>query len=100
LSRQCFSLAPLPAEIVKLLIQQVPDVPDFEVNLLSDGHFLKMRTSRDQEIKNSGFNFINQSIFFKMLPAVSTIKSFAIVFKDRSCASLSKEETQSDTTTG
>ena len=36
------SLAPLPAEIVKLLIQQVPDVPDFEVNLLSDGHFLKM----------------------------------------------------------
>lgn len=25
------SLAPLSAEIVKLLIQQVPDVPDFEV---------------------------------------------------------------------
>jgi hypothetical protein len=35
-----------------------------------------------------------------MPPAVYKIKSLAIVFKERSCASLSKEETQSDTTTG
>jgi phosphoglycerate dehydrogenase-like enzyme len=31
MAKTVLSLAPLPAEIVKLLIRQVPDVPDFEV---------------------------------------------------------------------
>jgi len=31
MSKTVLSLAPLPAEVVKFLIKQVPDVPDFDV---------------------------------------------------------------------
>ena len=50
MAKTVLSLAPLPAEIVKLLIRQVPDVPDFEVipgNEMSEEEVKKIISDAD-----------------------------------------------------